>query len=269
MPDPHTTYRTWAALILLAAMATGFAALGNWQLGRAAEREATKAAIEAGRSHAALNLTADTPQDQLVAWRPAQVRGTWLHSLTILLENRNYQGRPGYWIATPLKLSDGADTAVLVLRGWVARPARPGEALQGIPAPDGEYTVSGQLMERAPRLFELWSFGDNGTQLPARLPDPQRPLPQVQNVDIADYANATGLKLLPVVVAQTAPAHSASSGHPAPADTLAREWPEPSVDADKNRGYALQWFGFAAIAAIAWLIIAWRALRRRIKPDQS
>jgi cytochrome oxidase assembly protein ShyY1 len=37
------------------------------------------------------------------------------------------------------------------------------------------------------------------------------------------------------------------------------------LDSDKNHGYALQWFGFAAIAAGAWLVIAWRALRRKIK----
>jgi cytochrome oxidase assembly protein ShyY1 len=267
MAFPHTTYRTWAALILLAAMAAGFGALGNWQLGRAAEREGIRQAIASGRSHVALDLTANTPEHEWVAWRPATVRGTWLHSLTILLENRNYQGRPGYWIATPLQLSEPADAAVLVLRGWVPRPTRPGEALKDIPAPAGEYTVPGELMVRVPRLFELWSFGDNGTQLPARLPDPQRPLPRVQNVDIADFADATGLKLLPVVVAQTAAARD-STGQPDAADALAREWPEPSVDADKNRGYALQWFGFAAIAAIAWLIIAWRAFRRRIKPVQ-
>lgn len=268
MANPHTTYRTWAALILLAAMAAGFAALGNWQLDRAATREAIKAAITSGRSHAALNLAADTPRQDLVAWRPAEARGTWLSSLTILLENRNYQGRPGYWIATPLKLSDATGTAVLVLRGWIPRPTNPGQAPQHIAAPDGVYTVPGQLMAHAPRLFELWSFSDNGTKLPTRLPDPQRPLPRVQNVDVADFAHATGLKLLPVVLAQTAPAQGVD-GQPDAADTLAREWPEPSIDADQNRGYALQWFGFAAIAAIAWLIIAWRALRRRIKPDQS
>jgi cytochrome oxidase assembly protein ShyY1 len=267
MAYPHIRYRTWAALILLAAMAAGFSALGRWQLDRAAGREAIKAAIVAGRSQAALNVTADTPRQDFVAWRPAEARGIWLPALTILLENRNYQGRPGYWIATPLKLSDPAGTAILVLRGWIPRPMGPGQALQDIPTPDGEWTVPGQLMDRAPRLFELWSFGDNGTQLPTRLPDAQRPLPRVQNVDIGDFARASGLKLVPVVLAQTAPARSAD-GRPDAADTLAREWPEPSVHADQNRGYALQWFGFASIAAIAWLLIFWRALRRRTKPDQ-
>jgi cytochrome oxidase assembly protein ShyY1 len=46
-------------------------------------------------------------------------------------------------------------------------------------------------------------------------------------------------------------------------DGLKRVWPEPSVDSDKNMGYALQWFGFAAIAAIAWLGFAWRIWRRK------
>ena len=32
---------------------------------------------------------------------------------------------------------------------------------------------------------------------------------------------------------------------------------------EKHRGYAIQWFGFAVIAGIAWVVVAARALRRR------
>jgi len=45
-------------------------------------------------------------------------------------------------------------------------------------------------------------------------------------------------------------------------DTLTRNWPQPSLDADKNTAYALQWFAFAAIAAGAWVVVGVRALRR-------
>ncbi|MFQ6689938.1 SURF1 family protein, partial [Bordetella pertussis] len=46
-------------------------------------------------------------------------------------------------------------------------------------------------------------------------------------------------------------------------DGLARDWPQPSVDYNQNIGYAMQWFAFAGIAAIAWLVVAARAWRRR------
>ncbi|HEY9573583.1 MAG TPA: SURF1 family cytochrome oxidase biogenesis protein, partial [Pusillimonas sp.] len=141
-------------------------------------------------------------------------------------------------------------------------PPSPQQGLPAIPTPVDRQTISGELLERVPRLFELWSWSDNSaTRLPAKLPDPTRPLPSVQNLDLAAYGAATGLNFIPAVLAQTgaaSPADSTSGSAP-----LLHEWPEPSLDSDKNRGYALQWFGFAAIAAIAWLVIAWRALRRK------
>ncbi|NYT62926.1 SURF1 family protein [Alcaligenaceae bacterium] len=266
MARPHTTYYTVAALILLGAMAVVFTLLGNWQLDRAKQRIAIKQAIEAGRNTAALNLEPHTPRQDLVPWRPATAHGVWLHKLTVLLENRNYQNQPGYWVATPLLIDADSNTAVLVLRGWLPRPLRPNEALPAIPAPTNELSVQGELLEHVPRLFELWSWsGNNATQLPSQLPDAARPLPQVQNLNLAAYAKASGLTLLPTVLAQISSGTTTTTNR----TQLLQEWPEPSLDSDKNHGYALQWFGFAAIAAGAWLLTAWRALRRKLKSQSQ
>ncbi|MGB6104132.1 MAG: SURF1 family protein [Pusillimonas sp.] len=262
MARPHTIYRTLSALLLLGVVAVVCVSLGNWQLNRAAQRIAIKQEILAGRGTPPLRLAADTPPQSLAAWRPASASGIWRHDLTVLLENRSYQGRPGYWVATPLMIEASANTAVLVLRGWLPRPASMEMALPAIPAPDGEQTVTGELLARVPRLFEL----SGATQLPDTLPDPAQPHPRVQNLDLNTYATATGLKFMPMVLAQTADATQAN-GETEPGSQLPREWPEPSLDADKNKGYALQWFGFAAIAAVAWLAVAWHALRRRGKPN--
>ncbi|RTZ45442.1 SURF1 family protein [Candidimonas sp. SYP-B2681] len=263
MARSHTPHRTLLALILLGLMEIAFLSLGNWQLDRAAQRESIKAAIDTGRSTPPLRLQSDTAAKHLVPWRPAIAHGVWLHKFTVLLENRNYQGRPGYWVATPLLIDQGANTAVLVLRGWLPRPMRPNEALADVPAPAGEQTINGELLERVPRLFELWSWSDKGaTELPATLPDPAKPLPKLQNLDLSDYGRATGLTLVPAVLAEQAVGAGPSGATSKPGQLL-QEWPEPSLDADKNRGYALQWFGFATIAAGAWLVIAWRALRRK------
>lgn len=262
MARPHTIYRSLSALLLLGIVAVVCVSLGNWQLDRAAQRIAIKQDIQAGRSTAPLQLSADTPPSAFTAWRPASAQGVWRHDLTVLLENRNYQGRPGYWVATPLMLDGKADTAVLVLRGWLPRPASIELALPAIPAADGKQTIPGELLARVPRLFELSS----ATQLPETLPDPAQAPPRVQNLDLDAYAAATGLKFMPMVLAQTADAIQ-ENGETETGAQLLREWPEPSLDADKNKGYALQWFGFAAIAAVAWLVIAWRTVRRRGKPN--
>ena len=78
-------------------------------------------------------------------------------------------------------------------------------------------------------------------------------LTRVQNLDIAHLGAITGLKFVPAVLLQKNDAQ----------DGLTREWPEPSVDSDRNVGYAMQWFGFASIAVIAALGVALRAWRRR------
>lgn len=255
MVHSSAKHHTIAALILLGVVATVCVSLGNWQLRRAAQRDTIKQAIESGRKHPPLQLSAHTPQKELINWRPAVVSGTWLDRFTVLLENRNFKGMSGFWVATPLQIEPG--TAVLVLRGWVARPLSPGDTLPSIAAPKGGVAVEGELLNRVPRLFELWSFGKQTEgRLPPKLPTATLAAPKVQNLDLADYAKASGLTLLPSILEQT------SDGH----DQLGREWPQPSIDADTNRGYALQWFSFAAVAAIAWLAIAWRALSRRKKP---
>ncbi|WP_144629762.1 SURF1 family protein [Bordetella genomosp. 13] len=249
MARPHSFRLTVAALLLLAAAVAILASLGRWQLHRADERRATLAAIEAGRAQAPVALAADTPAGELRAWRPAQGHGQWLPDLSVLLENRNQGGRPGYWLATPLLLEPARRQAVLVLRGWLPR------SLDGTPPalpapPSGDQDVAGELSSRVPRLFELWSFGQPRAALPAALPAAGG-VPTVQNLDLADYAQATGLSLLPAVLMQT-------RGE----DGLVRQWPQPSVDYNQNLGYAMQWFSFAGIAAIAWLAVAVRAWRR-------
>lgn len=247
------TYRTLAALILLGIMAAIFVSLGNWQLRRADQRQATQHAIQAGRASPPLHLTAKTSAHEFINWRPATVNGTWINSLTVLLQNRNLNGRPGYWVATPLLIDPGTNSAVLVLRGWFARPVVPDAKLPDLSLPDAAQTVQGELIDRVPRLFELWSSDQSTGRLPATLPDPEQTLPQVQNLDLDAYARATGLDILPVVLEQTSDNH----------DKLDRQWPGPPIDADTNLGYAMQWFAFAGIATLAWLAIAWRILRRR------
>jgi len=249
----HSVRRTLAALVLLGVAVAILASLGAWQLRRADERRAVQAAIQAGRSQSPLALTPSIAPGELTAWRPAQASGQWLDQYSVLLDNRNQDGRPGYWLATPLLLDPASHGAVLVLRGWLPR-AQPGQPAPALPAaPSGPDSVVGELAPRVPRLFELWSFGGAAQgQLPATLPVAGGAVPQVQNLELPAYARATGLALLPAVLMQT------GGG----ADALVRDWPQPSVDYNQNQGYALQWFSFAAIAAVAWLVVAWRALRR-------
>src|SRR5690606_26263760 len=124
MKPAHTNFRSVLALVLLGAVAACCFSLGMWQLSRAAERDALHNAIERGRLQAPLVLSSDSRPPELTAWRAATARGVWVPEHTVLLENRNLDGRPGYWVATPLMLADAnrrtsTGMAILVLRGWL------------------------------------------------------------------------------------------------------------------------------------------------------
>lgn len=306
--------RSVLALLLLGLVAAGCFSLGNWQLDRAAERDALHQAIERGRQQPPLLLSTATPPTELIPWRAATSQGRWSSEHTVLLQNRNLEGRPGYWVATPLLLApvapppnrddavsagsaelsagagdtgkadfvgrgaSGYDTAVLVLRGWLPRDMAAGGAAPAIPHEPGLLQVNGELHSHVPRIFELWDWaGGSSSQLPETLPRPDGEIAQVQNLDLNDYARASGLDLLPVVLAQTtastviaaaeAPAPGAQPRPPRPTpQELRREWPGPSLDSDQNRGYALQWFSFSAIAIIAALFVV-RGMWRRGRSD--
>ncbi|MHA3904411.1 SURF1 family protein [Castellaniella sp. WN] len=249
-PQPATRTKAVLALVLLVLLGTACIGAGQWQLRRAHEREALLAAIEAGQRAPTRMLDArhrDGPD-----WHPASVRGHWLNPFTVLLDNRNLKGRPGLWVATPLELRDSPGTAVLVLRGWTARPLPPA-SLPDLEAPPGTVLVQGTLLHRVPRLFDLGSLtGRADTNLPRPFPAADGIPPRVQNLPLDALAAATGLDLLPVVLRQ-APTQDAG---------LIQDWPGPSTSAGQNYNYALQWFSFAAIALIAAGIMAWRALRR-------
>jgi len=266
--------RSVAAMALLGIVAATCAGLGRWQLERAQLRRDLQHTIAQGRARPALTLAPDTPAAALQDWRTARAHGAWCHDLTVLIENRNQDGRPGYWVATPLVFDSaddgacaGSPAAVLVLRGWL--PRRFDAALPDVPAPLGVQRIHGQLLSRVPRIYELPSLwgkardsrsdarSDNRIGMHVTAANVRAPaVPVVTNLTLEDATRITGLTLLPVVLQQLPDA----AGNPE--DGLVRAWAGPSLDADKNVGYAIQWFSFAVIALTAALVVAWRTWRR-------
>lgn len=262
-------------VVLLLIMGLVFISLGRWQLSRADERRAIARSIESGRAQPPIQLNASTLKTDLTDWRSAKVQGTWAPQFTVLLDNRNLDGRPGYWLATPMINLDGS--AVLVLRGWLPRliaPMSSGATTTqlapqlSISTPTGPDQVVGEMTPHVPRLYELKADpmlkmapasaftgqpqATSSQLIPQMIEADIRQLPTVQNLQLDDLAQATGLKLLPIVLKQTSPVP----------DGLVRQWAGPSIDSDTNMGYAMQWFAFAAIAMTAAGVLAWQGLKR-------
>lgn len=212
-----------------------FVAAGLWQHDRMRQKQALRAQVDAAARQAPVPLPSTSDWS---AWRyrPVLASGTFDAAHQILLDNRLHQGRPGYHVLTPLVTADRR--AVLVDRGWVAAGATRSE-LPAVPPPAGTVTVAGRINQPPPAFLEL-------------APDTVRGAVW-QNLDLARYAAATGLAVLPVIVEQTAPVDAT--------DTLVRDWPAPDLGVEKHMIYMTQWFAFAALAAGLWGYFTFR--RRR------
>ncbi|QEI09082.1 SURF1 family protein [Pigmentiphaga aceris] len=242
---------------------------GRWQLARADEKRALVARVELGRTLPPLVLLPALPAADMTEWRHARARGKWLPDFTVLVENRNHQGQPGFWVVSPLQFdpptasggsagasssaSPGSGEVVAVLRGWTPRAlgAMPGVAPVVVRSPSGVQDIQGELIAQVPRLLELSSLsGAAPASLASRFGAADGP-PRLQNFDVATYAAATGLKVLPMVLQQTGEAD----------DGLIRDWAPPPNNIDTHLGYAMQWFSFAAIAVIALGVLLVRRFR--------
>lgn len=235
--------RFW--IITLAALAT-FAAglgLGAWQLDRGRQKEALHAAIEARAALPPLAnaaLVAGSPPEMLMH-RSIVVRGTWYARHTVFLDNRQMNGRQGFFVLTPLVL-EGSRAAVLVERGWAPRDFERREQLPPVATPEGLVEVRGRIAPPPAKLYEF----DGAPSGPIR-----------QNLDLGRFAAETGLPLLAVAVRQT------SAGTP---DGLLRQWAEPASGAGKNYGYAFQWWALALSTAILYVWFQFIAPRRKAPP---
>lgn len=99
-------------LILIAALASmlATASLGRWQLARAAEKEALQARIDERTRQPAIDgrsllAPAGPEAQQALVHRSVALQGRWLPQHTVYLDNRQMQGRPGFFVLTPCNWS--------------------------------------------------------------------------------------------------------------------------------------------------------------------
>lgn len=217
--------------------------LGLWQLDRAEQKTSLQRAIdERGQlpplPTAALARSPDEAAAQF--HRTVQLQGRWLPAATVYLDNRQMNGRPGFFVITPLQLDDGS--AVVVQRGWQPRDAMDRSRVAETPTPPGPVSLTGRVAPPPARLYEFQAPGAERIR---------------QNLDLEAYARETGLQLRPLSVWQIGPA----------SDGLERDWPPPAIDVARHHGYAFQWFALSALVAglYVWfqLVRPWRQGSRR------
>jgi surfeit locus 1 family protein len=157
-----------------------------------------------------------------------------------LLDNRSYQGRPGYEVLTPLTRAAGA--VLLIDRGWVpftgSRARLPDVGLTGVAG----VTVSG-------RVAELPSAGLASGRA---APDPRDPWPKVTSFPSAqELAGVLGVPLTQRILLLD----------PGAPEGYVRDWQPPGLAPLRHLSYALQWWCFAALAVVVWAVMSVRRSR--------
>lgn len=222
------------------------ASLGRWQLQRADQKLNLQAEMD---TRAALPVWTETDLLQAEAprtgwYRPVRLRGEWVPQASVFLDNRQMDGRPGFFLLTPLRLA-GSDRAVLVQRGWTPRDFLDRSRTPDVPTPAGEVTLEGRLAPPPGKLFELGESAHG---------------PIRQNIELAAMASEYRLDLLDGAVLQTSDV----------GDGLSRQWPRVETGVDKHHGYAFQWFALCSLAAVLYLwfqLIVPRRKRKVHGPD--
>ena len=238
------TLRGALAVILVLAVAAICVRLGFWQLDRLEQRRERNAALRAAQ--ALPPLTLDSAALSRVAADPARyvnrrvrVAGGYDPAREVVLRGRTHEGSPGVHLVTPL-LVVGAGTAVLVNRGWVPSPDAATVDPRAFAEP-GARRVEGVL-----RLIP--STEDGGAPV---APAGGAPV-SYRRLDLASLRARLPYPVLPLYVEQL----------PAPGEPpFPRRVPPPALDEGSHLSYAVQWFGFAAIALVGLGVMLLRGRR--------
>lgn len=226
---------TLATLLTMAVTA----ALGLWQLDRAAQKRNLHASID---ERAALPAWSEADVLRMAdpdagLHRAVRLSGEWVPNATLFLDNRQMEGRPGFYVITPLRLA-GSTQAVLVQRGWVPRDFEDRSRVPAVVTPEGAVGVEGRLAPPPGKLYELGKAGAGLIR---------------QNVDLEALTQEWGVPLLALSVVQTGDAD----------DGLRREWPVVAAGVQKHQGYAFQWFGLCALAGFLYVWFQFISPRRK------
>lgn len=235
------------ATVFVVVVAAVFIRLGFWQLDRLERRQMSNQIGEERIEAEAVSLAdliAEAGGDvETLEFRRVFVNGTYDLSGEVLIRSQVHLGQAGFHVITPLVADDG--WAVLVNRGWVplTMDNPPVEA-----RPDtGRQRVEGwiQLAQARPALG------------PEDLPGDQVIF---NRVDIGRLGEQMAHDVASVYIVAI---NEEENDLPAPVDL-------PDFDDDgPHLGYAIQWFGFAAVAVIGFIFLLRRkGVSRRSPPDR-
>lgn len=225
---------TWFVLI------PAFIWLGFWQRGLWQARDHAQGIVLSALAAKPVALDGVDPAGHAVAqsqqWTMVSATGHYDTAHQFMVRNRSQNENPGWYVVTPLVLSDG--TAVLVNQGWVPESQTSDDPLTTPPfppVPTGTVTVSGALQP-------------DETTATTRIRDDTSSLPTNEVALIAkpDMSGRVPYQLHDGSIQLT-------GSSPAPVAGAAQQIPGPSYDNTMYIAYMIQWWVFALVMPFTWL----------------
>ena len=238
--------RTIAFVVFAIAMGAGCVRLGVWQLSRLAERRERNATISARMLARPASFDDATRDSATARYRQVQLSGRYDYARQLIYTSRSRSGAPGVQLITPLETMPGAPP-VLVNRGWVY-------------APDG-MTVD----------LSQWGEGESATVVgyieefvAARGAVTTSSVTRAVRHLVRDSIEARlGTAVAPFLVVQRLGSEQIGPIlHPSRIEV-------PALDEGSHRGYAIQWFSFAAIAVIGVGAVVRLEQKNRRREDEK
>lgn len=230
--------RLWAIAITIISVIV-FIELGKWQLSRAEEKNAQHEQLEQYAKQPAVTLPGTLVKLKDFQYREVEVIGEYLPEYTIYLDNKIHQGRAGYHVITPLKISNST-LHLVINRGWIAT-GNDRSILPSVVEVRGELKVTGIAASPETKTLDV-----SDKVVEGRIWD---------NFNLQRYQEVTGLAMQPLMLLQKSEEK----------DGLIRDWSKPDSGASKNIGYAIQWFSLAATAVIIFIVLNVKRRNKKIK----
>jgi surfeit locus 1 family protein len=236
----------WIGLTVFAIAIVGVCVrLGMWQLDRLEGRREFNTRYAAGLDAAPLPLEDLLAEGTALAYRRAVANGRYDTEHEVILYGRTLDGQPGNHVLTPLVLADGR--AIIVDRGWVPLELDEPPVAEAAP-PDGDVEVRGPLFAEQP--------GGAG-----EVQEAEGRVTTMRTVDVEAIARDVPYELVPWFL-------QLGSQSP-PAGNLPVPQPPPELTEGTHLSYAFQWFSFATIAAVGYVILVRREVLERRRPPRA
>lgn len=222
--------------------------LGFWQLDRHEQRKTRNALVAERLALPELELDGAVTDTAGLTYRRVRLEGEFDHARTVVWARRAYQGSPGAHVVTPLILADGS--AVLVNRGWVYSADAATVDLSDLET-SGYVALTGLVLaflDDAPRDGGAASDAREG--LAIQVGDAPGEFRRVWHRIDHEALRAQ----LPYPTANVYVQALPDADSPA----LPVRLEAPALDGGPHLGYALQWFAFALIALVGWIVVVAR-----------